>query len=1583
MNLKNEHVLGYVFASLLIVLVISNLSFSFFVMADPLYSYPGPDTSPDAFTLSDLSVEGPRELSQGDKLNFFFILRNCPDNPPITFTSKGMFVAATDPEGNDRSFGFMYPGETIGPGQSLIFYGEFIPNVAGAWKFWPSYEIQAGETETRTGPQEWHAFNPTIEARDMPDLTPLSLSLKPTQPKVGEEVKIALITKNVGSTTSGECYGALFLGGSLEASVFIPHLDPGESTETTLEWFPIEQGIWAIGLFVDYWDSIRESDENNNLIELDIEISLAEITSLEIVAGPKVFNVTQNSAIVKWETNKDSTSRIDYGPIAGSYSLEKAENIITRTHSIMLTDLRPSTTYHYSVDSQGLNENTIRSNDKTFETLPYTDNIRPKISILGPDAYQGTVEISTNTSDNVGVERTEFYLDDRLVFTDYSPPYRFSINSSIYENGVHTLKIVATDFSGLSKTETKSIDIINIEDKNAPKVEITAPKENDELSGKNQVTATLSDDVGLAYVFFKVNGQSEGFKGLPSNPKSMSVTFDWDTKPLENGQYRIAVEAYDQELGYGVDAIDVLVNQPPTPIPPKLKVMGHTVTRQDNHIYVSLTIKNIGDTDATDVIISDYLRSFQPISGSDSVAEYKAQYTPSENMGSITIESKVVILPTWSYTYTYEAIPILFHGLYFLSDPNDSPTPSIGNPIKIWYDGQDGTKYHEEFKLPVLKTTNGESILTSYDNAIKSADYLILTDAHQLFDHYTNQDVNDLLSTMAKLARYEEGVLGYSFFGNYGPSQAILDLITHGGEWSSKLKSGWSSNGYLLLVGETEIIPTWSKNLGTYETTAGSYTWNVLTDLPYANTYGDESKSELSIGRIIGNNARELRVVLENSLNVILNTPGYEFDRSNALLVSGFPDEIMGNFNGQVDDVSTVISKTSPSTSFSKLNTPDYVQYDSSGKIDETLTESAVKYIFFSSTKGKDIIFLAGHGNWDHWDKIHNNDILGQVDPFGWTNPFVFASSCLTGQYFSGYGLAESFLQRGAVVYLGATESGGWTPYSKKFFEMWDHEKPISLAVKQVKASLGNDLKDRIWSSVYHVYGDAKFGATNSLMKTITYSTSAQSEAPSHIEVKIPDYEINRINGEDHVEIPDGFEFFEIGMPLVPCYKVSRSYPKGYQIQDVLLVHRSNPINVSGLNIPNSILTLPGSGIRVLSTQLDNIEWWPDKDFEWTVYQNPENSTLVLTLYPFFYNPQTSEAKFHDNYEFYVNYSISKIEITGISTDKRDYNTGEPVKIDLGLDNIQDIGEDVVINSIIKNENTGEVVDGIYLRTLKGLRGKASYSATWNNTYVEPGNYQIITELRDTQGVLLDQKIENVHLGIAKVEILSFNVEPESIQSGDKVKINMILKNNGNIDISGTAKIIFFDSAGYLIDESEHPFTDLPPSDSITFVDEWETSKAEDSIYKVVGYVMYDGDTTTPVIKHIYLPSFEVSTLSIKPDKVKIGEPIIITVECKNTGATTGSHTVTLRINGIVSMEETIALNPDEATTVTFEVSADQEGTYTVDVDDLAGSFTVEKAQTGIPGFTIETTLFGIILSIALYRLLMHAMLKRAYDGYL
>jgi len=69
-----------------------------------------------------------------------------------------------------------------------------------------------------------------------------------------------------------------------------------------------------------------------------------------------------------------------------------------------------------------------------------------------------------------------------------------------------------------------------------------------------------------------------------------------------------------------------------------------------------------------------------------------------------------------------------------------------------------------------------------------------------------------------------------------------------------------------------------------------------------------------------------------------------------------------------------------------------------------------------------------------------------------------------------------------------------------------------------------------------------------------------------------------------------------------------------------------------------------------------------------------------------------------------------------------------------------------------------------------------------------------------------------------------------------------------------------------------------------------------------------------------------------------------------------------LKVDGEVEGEKTVTLGPDESTTVSFEVSTTEEGSYSVDVNGLSGSFEVKKAQTGIPGFPIESIIAGLTL---------------------
>ena len=98
-------------------------------------------------------------------------------------------------------------------------------------------------------------------------------------------------------------------------------------------------------------------------------------------------------------------------------------------------------------------------------------------------------------------------------------------------------------------------------------------------------------------------------------------------------------------------------------------------------------------------------------------------------------------------------------------------------------------------------------------------------------------------------------------------------------------------------------------------------------------------------------------------------------------------------------------------------------------------------------------------------------------------------------------------------------------------------------------------------------------------------------------------------------------------------------------------------------------------------------------------------------------------------------------------------------------------------------------------------------------------------------------------------------------------------------------------------------------------------------------------------------------------------------MEVANTGGKSGTHTVTLKIDGEVEDEKTVTVNPDETETVSFEVSASELGTFSVEIDGLSGSYTVTEPEEPsfwerIPGFQYESIVLGLATGILVIWLL-------------
>ncbi len=88
------------------------------------------------------------------------------------------------------------------------------------------------------------------------------------------------------------------------------------------------------------------------------------------------------------------------------------------------------------------------------------DTISPTISIVTPQGRGkvfGVVPIEVNVSDNYGVSRVEFYVDEVLVNTFTSSPYKWLWDTKDISEGGHTIKIVAYDGN-----ENRSEKVINV-----------------------------------------------------------------------------------------------------------------------------------------------------------------------------------------------------------------------------------------------------------------------------------------------------------------------------------------------------------------------------------------------------------------------------------------------------------------------------------------------------------------------------------------------------------------------------------------------------------------------------------------------------------------------------------------------------------------------------------------------------------------------------------------------------------------------------------------------------------------------------------------------------------------------------------------------------------------------------------------------------------------------------------------------------------------------------------------------------------------------------------------------------------------
>lgn len=191
----------------------------------------------------------------------------------------------------------------------------------------------------------------------------------------------------------------------------------------------------------------------------------------------------------------------------------------------------------------------------------------PVVSITSPgngSVVSGVVNIQVDASDDKGINKVLFYIDNVCVSTDTASPYSYSWDTTKYSDGQHTIKVVAYDTENQTSSAQITVSVNNQtqQQDNPPQVSILSPLNNSTVSGTVEIQVTATDDVGINKVLFYINNI------CVSTDTTSPYRYNWDTTQVNNGTYTIKAVAYDTSnktasAQVTVFVYNVLGDQPP------------------------------------------------------------------------------------------------------------------------------------------------------------------------------------------------------------------------------------------------------------------------------------------------------------------------------------------------------------------------------------------------------------------------------------------------------------------------------------------------------------------------------------------------------------------------------------------------------------------------------------------------------------------------------------------------------------------------------------------------------------------------------------------------------------------------------------------------------------------------------------------------------------------------------------------------------------------------------------------------------------------------------------------------------------
>ena len=1110
----------------------------------------------------------------------------------------------------------------------------------------------------------------------------------------------------------------------------------------------------------------------------------------EIVEGPQASVISDTEAQIVWQTSIPCGSMVKYGMTADSFDQQAGDSTLAVIHSIALTGLIPATTYQYfarSVDEAG---NAVESESDYFTTQAGPDFEPPSLEVSVPKIITQPVTVHTVAYDNIGIEKVEFWVDDELQYTLFGNTCDWILDPAGLTNGNHILKVAARDKAGAETIQRVTVEVaIQPLDVSPPQRGIISPAEGSNVSGGSVTIEAwgLDPESGIdSFIFYVDNqlmhvAQINGEAGVDEHASWQWNSYGFESR--EDHEIRVVILnntglSASEQFSVHVINMGSILDEMEGPSLYKyffIKLIRGQVKRDGIYYKAKLYVQNLSPNKIYDVTVCDTHAGFQAIQN-DYGHKPRVRFDPD------TFSSKVTynigrLMPGEIKECTIDMSTVLV-----------SPDPlhfnyEIGNLTQITYKREEGPEsptYSLTYHVPAVKTIEGwwgtdeiplnvQTILAP----VSSRNYLVVTHPRKLYSLYNAAEVDNLLSELAIFVRHKNAVLGY--LNTPAPRTELLNMTGHKnaipisgalfpGDWSKLLHPFWLYNGYMLLVGETEILPSFSIIV---TIPAGQYTV-PLTDQPYADL-NDDGFTDLILGRIIGNDAEALSTPIITSRGVQQDLTGYDFDASHALLISG-----MGNYESSfvnnINNISDVMdNKYAPSLPNLKLHRTEYSSPQSAW--------AAFQLLF----PHRDIVYFDGHGGPNGW----GNSVLvsGDVDDLYFSvNPVVISLSCHTGEYEkeNDISIAETFLEHGAGLYIGATRMSNTGTNARNgllfFNHFWRPWLGIGYAWRNLERDIWTNPGYWRFSLAYNIYGDPKFGVggTESLIARASSKAATAGAPPNETTLDLPDYTVTTSDGIDHVEIPNGDTLVDPGQYQVPFWIEEIDIPHGYVVQDVDLLERSGLNTSQGLHLPVSPDDFMENDAGEPYIPAEYL-WYPDVPFRWAVIPGSDSedagSTLTIMVYPFLYNTETTESKYYTHYEFGFSITESSVTITAAEVEKKAVLPGQPVNMLLELYNQENQGKIVRLRTVIEPYAGKLHIDGLPIHTMELSPGHSALTESWDSTGIPDGHYRLKVIAEDEEGNLLDTANDHFTIGSDSADICYGDSEADGDVDGTDLAV--------------------------------------------------------------------------------------------------------------------------------------------------------------------------------------------------------------------